>query len=81
MHVRRQAPVGPYIADFAMFSRRLIVEIDGDVHALPDRRTHDEIREKWLQSQGFTVLRYSSRDVDENLEGVVLDIRRKLGLD
>ena len=31
--------------------------------------------------EGFQILRYSSLDVDENLEGVVLDIRRWLGLD
>ncbi|WP_428643220.1 endonuclease domain-containing protein [Roseibium sp.] len=80
IHVRRQAPIGPYVADFVIFSRKLVVEIDGDVHGLPEQQEHDRLRDDWLRSQGFDVLRYSALDVEENLEGVVLDIRRKLGL-
>lgn len=81
VHVRRQAPVGPYVVDFACFSRKLMIEIDGDVHALPENRARDERRENWLREQGFDIARYSSQDVHENLEGVVLDIRTRLGLD
>ena len=42
---------------------------------------HDKRRDTWLRAQGFEVVRYSSVDVSENLEGVVLDIRRRLTLD
>jgi very-short-patch-repair endonuclease len=81
IHIRRQAPIGPYVADFVVFSRKLVIEIDGDIHALPDQQQHDERRTAWLRSEGFQILRYSSLEVHENLEGVVLDIRRWLGLD
>ena len=33
LHVRRQVPVGHYIADFAIHSLRLIIEVDGHTHA------------------------------------------------
>lgn len=81
IRVRRQAPIGPYVVDFAIFTRKLVIEIDGDVHALPDRIAHDEKRDTWLRSQGFDVIRYSPVDVSENLEGVVSDIRRRRELD
>jgi very-short-patch-repair endonuclease len=29
---RRQHPIGPYIADFACLSARLVIEADGDTH-------------------------------------------------
>jgi very-short-patch-repair endonuclease len=29
---RRQAPIGPHIADFACFQARLLIEIDGPIH-------------------------------------------------
>ncbi|WP_299477478.1 endonuclease domain-containing protein [uncultured Roseibium sp.] len=81
VHVRRQAPIGSYVADFAIFSRKIIVEIDGDVHSLTDQIDHDRERDAWLSSEGFEVVRYSSAQVSENLEGVVLDIRRRLDLE
>lgn len=81
IRVRRQAPIGPYIVDFVAFSRKVIVEIDGDVHATEEQIAHDKRRDTWLRSQGFEVVRYSSLEVADNLEGVVLDIRQRFGLD
>ncbi|MEW4460206.1 endonuclease domain-containing protein [Roseibium algicola] len=81
IHIRRQAPIGPYVADFVIFSRKVVIEIDGDIHDQPDQLQHDQRRAAWLDAEGFQILRYSSLEVDENLEGVVLDIRKWLGLD
>lgn len=81
LHVRRQAPIGPYIADFVIFSRKLVIEIDGDVHSLPAQQKHDAVRDAWLGNEGFEVLRIASTDVEENLEGVVTSIRLRLGLE
>ncbi len=56
---RKQAPIGPYIVDFACFAARLVVELDGNSHddVVAD---HDERRQAWLESQGFKVLRLSA---------------------
>jgi len=74
---RRQHPIGPYIADFACFSHRLIVEVDGGQHNESD---YDAVRDAWLKAQGFTVLRFWNSEVSENPEGVceriVLELRR-----
>jgi very-short-patch-repair endonuclease len=66
---RRQAPIGPYIVDFACFSRRLVVEVDGGQHAL--RMGQDAKRTAWLESQGFEVLRLWNNDVLANTDAVV----------
>jgi very-short-patch-repair endonuclease len=64
-----------------MFSRKLVIEVDGDLHGTPEGQARDLRRDTWLRSQGFDVLRYSAQDVEDNLEGVVFDIRRALGMD
>jgi adenine-specific DNA-methyltransferase len=70
---RRQVPISPYIVDFVCLDRRVIVELDGDQHAL--HREYDEQRTRWLNEQGFRVLRFDNRQVltesDDVLEFLV----------
>ncbi len=61
---RRQLPLGPYIADFACPSIRLIVELDGGVHDL--RLEQDAKRDAWLTANGWTVLRFRNNEVLTN---------------
>jgi len=58
---RRQVPLGPYIADFACLSARLIVEVDGGQHA--SRSEQDGRRTTWLESSGFRVVRFWNHEV------------------
>jgi very-short-patch-repair endonuclease len=62
IHFRRQAPIGPFIVDFAWYAGKLVVEIDGSQHA-ERRRDYDDRRTAWLQSQGYRVLRFWNNDV------------------
>ncbi len=61
MKFRRQRPIGRYIVDFVCLERLLIVEVDGGHHA--EQRRYDETRDAWLKSQGFSLIRFSDRDV------------------
>ena len=54
---RRQEPIGPYIADFACLSARLIVEVDGDTHTDAQRK-RDRTRDLWFHRNGWFVLRF-----------------------
>jgi very-short-patch-repair endonuclease len=65
---RRQAPIGKYIVDFVCFEKRLIVELDGGQHAA--QRDEDNRRSKWLESQGFKVLKFWNHDVLKQVEGI-----------
>jgi very-short-patch-repair endonuclease len=71
---RRQVPMGNYIADFAAHSCRLVVEVDGESHDFEERIRHDDTRDRWFESRGYRVLRFTNDDVMKNLEGVVLSI-------
>lgn len=64
---RRQAVIGRYIADFACFNPKLILELDGSQHA---GSRYDAERDAWFRSQGFTVVRVWNEDVARNMDGV-----------
>src|SRR5688572_27647278 len=66
---RRQHPIGLFVADFCCPDRRLIVELDGGIHAA--RVTEDAEREALLTSAGYTVLRFPNEAVLTNLSMVL----------
>ena len=57
---RRQAPIGPYIADFVCFEARLIVEADGSQHA---ESAVDAERDAWFVKEGFRVRRFWNAEI------------------
>ncbi|HEV7326427.1 MAG TPA: endonuclease domain-containing protein [Bosea sp. (in: a-proteobacteria)] len=73
-HFRKQVPIGPYIADFACHSAKLIIEIDGDQHSLGRRQVSDLRRDAWFAEQGYRTLRFSNWQVMNEFESVVLTI-------
>ena len=73
---RRQYAIGPYIADFVCLERYLIIEADGGQHA--EREVEDVRRTRFLESQGFKVLRYWNNDVLSHTESVLIAILNEL---
>jgi very-short-patch-repair endonuclease len=78
LHMRRQAPLGRYVVDFACYQVCLVIEVDGEVHNLPDVQRRDAIRDAWLRSEGYRVLRFRNRQVLEDLDAVIETIRATL---
>ena len=66
---RRQVPIGRYIVDFVAFEHRLVIEVDGGQHAFDDPG-----RTRYLELEGFRVLRFWNNEVLQNIEGVLLTI-------
>ncbi len=62
-HFRRQFAIGEYVVDFVCLQFRLIIEVDGAIHAEEQRMARDAVRGEFLEAQGFTVLRFSNEDV------------------
>ena len=73
---RRQKVIGPYIVDFASREPMLVIEVDGDSHA--DQSGYDAERTRFLQDQGYDVIRFANNDVVGNLEGVLETIAMRL---
>ncbi len=73
---KRQVPIGPYIADFANLRAKIVIEVDGGQHNESQR---DEVRDRFLNEQGFRVLRFWNNEVlrstDEVLEVILLAVR------
>jgi very-short-patch-repair endonuclease len=68
--IRRQHPIGPYIADFYCADARLVVEVDGWCHNMGDAPAHDERRDAWMAQQGLAIVRYAAADVFADPTGV-----------
>ena len=73
---RRQQPLGPYILDFYCAAAKLVIEVDGPVHA--HQREYDRVRDVFIAAHGLHVLRFSNDAVLSGIEGVLSAIRRAL---
>jgi very-short-patch-repair endonuclease len=69
VHFRRQHAIGNYIVDFCAPRRKLIVEVDGGQHL--EQEEYDVERTRFLESLGYTVLRFWNNDIMKDIEGVV----------
>ena len=76
--IRRQHIIGSYIADLICLEKRLIIEIDGLIHQLPENTEADEIRTQWLKKQGFKVIRFTNNEVLYSTEEVIKKISATL---
>jgi len=76
---RRQHAVGPYIVDFFCARAKLVIEIDGDVHAEPEQAQRDAERSAWLSEQkDYRVIRFWNNEVLRNIESVLVMIAKAL---
>ena len=75
---RRQQPIGPYIADFVCFDAKLVIELDGGQHVLPANLVRDRIRARFLEHEGFRILRFWNLELRDNMNGVLEAIRLAL---
>jgi len=70
-HFRRQVPIGPYVADFACMAARIVIEVDGSQHGEHENKTRDDKRTRWLESEGYRVVRFWNNDLVRNIDGVL----------
>jgi type I restriction enzyme R subunit len=75
---RRQCPINRYIADFCCRELRLVVELDGGVHLEEMQIEHDLNRDGYLQSLGYTVLRFPNQAVQESPSEVLAEVTRTI---
>ena len=68
---RRQHGIGPFVLDFYCPLLRLCIELDGGVHQMPLADVKDEMRTKFLNEQGITVLRFENDEVWRNPQSIV----------
>ena len=69
----RQVPLLEYIVDFYCHELMLVIEVDGDSHDFKDEK--DAKRQKELEAQGITFLRFSDTDVKKNMFSVLIVVK------
>ena len=67
----RQMPIGPYFADFACRSQKIVVEIDGATHGTDDEQHYDATRTAVMEAAGYRVFRAHNIEITEALAGVL----------
>lgn len=76
VNFRRQHAIGNYIPDFCSPKAKLIIELDGGQHL--ERKAYDEERTKYLEAQGYKVIRFWNNEVMNDIEAVILAIMNEL---
>ncbi len=71
----KQHSIGNYIVDFYCASEKLIIELDGEVHNNALSKEKDQKRTLYLESLGYSVLRFENKMVFENLASVFAEIK------
>ena len=72
--------IGSYVADFACMAKRLVIEVDGSQHGFEANQRHDEARTRWLESEGYRVMRFWNNDVMSRTAAVLEAIHDMLGV-
>jgi len=70
----RQKPLLNFIVDFYCYDLKLVVELDGYSHQFEKVRKKDVLKQAALENVGLTVLRYSDKDIMNNMEKVLFSL-------
>lgn len=73
---RRQHSIGGYIVDFYCPAKKLVIELDGEVHNTTEAREYDKVRDEFLKGMNLKILRFFNKEIKkENILSVVSKIK------
>jgi very-short-patch-repair endonuclease len=75
LHFRRQHPINRFIADFYCPKIKLIIEVDGSIHELPEYKAYDIGRSDILNDFGITVIRFTNEQIIEQIDITIEQIK------
>jgi len=71
LQFRRQHPINIFIADFYCVRIKLLIEVDGSIHEITEYEEHDKGRSEILNDFGITVIRFSNKQIMEEIDTTV----------
>lgn len=84
----RQRVIGKYIVDFCCPKLKLIIEIDGEQHYMPENKAYEDKRTFFLENKGYKILRFYNSEINNHISDVektitaqCYDRARELGID
>ncbi|HHZ64778.1 MAG TPA: endonuclease domain-containing protein [Flavobacteriales bacterium] len=75
---RRQHPIKIFIADFYCHQLKLVIEVDGGIHLLPEQREYDIGREEEMEQFDIRIIRFTNKEVLGNIEKVIEGIKASI---
>ena len=63
-----------FVVDFYCPKAKLVIELDGGQHYTEEQQARDEARDRYVMTQGLRTLRFSDKEVFENLTGMLEEI-------
>ena len=69
VNFRRQHAIGNFIVDFVSVKNKLVIELDGSQHI--EQAEYDVERTKYLEAQGYKVIRFWNNKVMDDVEVVI----------
>ena len=77
---RRQHQIGFYIVDFYCCEFNAVIELDGDIHDLPQNNRNDAERDFNLRFLGYYVFRFKNERILSELDSVLKELYEHLQL-
>ncbi len=71
--IRRQHIIGDFIVDFVCLPKKLVIELDGEIHQFEKEK--DKIRTIHLNNHGFEVIRFTNDEILSSPEKAVQRIK------
>ena len=71
LQFRRQHPINRFIVDFYCVKIKLVIEVDGSIHDIPENKVYDIGRSQILNDFGITVIRFSNNQIIDDIEYVL----------
>ena len=78
VRIRRQHPIGNYIADYYCHELKLIIEIDGEIHLTKENKEYDINRDVTLNEFGIQIMRFTNEQVTDRIEQIIEEIKNKI---
>lgn len=79
---KRQYSVDKFVIDFYCPELKLVIELDGSIHELPDQKKRDEVRQKYLEEFGIKFIRIKNEELlgnpDKAFNHIALGIKKLL---
>ena len=75
---KRQHPILYFIADFYCHKAKLIIEVDGGYHTIPEQYEYDKNRNTDLEELGLKVIRFTNEQVLFEIENTLYIIEKEI---
>lgn len=78
IRIKRQHPIPYFIADFYCHKAKLIIEVDGGYHNIPEQYSYDKKRDNELVDLGLKVIRFKNEEVLFDIENTLKVIEKEI---